>query len=138
MLNEKDRGELLFLIKALSAWLISSLMLCILFSFIVSQTSLDSSYIAYLSSIISLISAIIAGMKAASVKKSSKIYTSIFTAGFLIIFILTTAYLVASGQITTSGLISVISFTFSGVFIGAYIVSSKYYGNKKKRFKKPR
>ena len=138
MHNENDRGELLFLFKALVTWLTVGIILSLILSIIISQTTLDSSYIAYLSSIISFITAVFAGFRAMSARRKGKLYTALFTAGFLIIFILSVAYIIASGEIIASGLISVISFTFSGVFFGAYILYTMCYGNRRKSFNNKR
>ena len=136
MFGEKDRGELLFVVKAVLTWVIWAFILSLFFSFIISKTNLDSSYIAYISSAISFISAVFAGHKASKCRRSGGIYTGVFTAIFLIIFILTIGFVVKGENISSSGIISVVSFTFAGVVFGAYGIAGLRYGNRKKVNKK--
>ena len=136
MFGEKDRGELLFVVKAILTWIIWAFTLTLIFSFIISKTSFDSSYIAYISSVISFISAVFAGHKASICRRDSGINTGLFTAIFLIIFILTIGFVVKGESISSSGVISVVSFTFAGVIVGACGIAGLRYGNRKKISKK--
>ncbi len=138
MYKENDRGELMFLIDALLTWLIVGVFLCLSLSFIVTRTTLDSSFIAYLSSSVSFLSASFAGLRSAAESKYNKLYSTLITAVFTIISVLTVAYIVSNGQISASGLISVISFTFSGFLFGGLVLHTICYGNRKKAYKRNR
>lgn len=122
MFNEGGRGELLYILKAFYAWIICALISLLMFSYIITKSSLDSSYIAYISSFISFITAMFAGIAAAKYRKGSSLYTGIFTGLVIVILLLTLGFAIDGNRIESSGIISVVTFTFSGILLGSNLV----------------
>ena len=123
-MSERDRGELLFLVKALTTWFVCAVSLCLLFALVICKTSVDSSYIGYFSSFISFVCAVAAGYKAYTSRKGNSIYTALFTAVFLIIVLLSIGFIVTEESLKSASVLSVGTFTFVGVLTGAQLLPS--------------
>ena len=138
MFKEKDRGELTFLFSALKAWFIVAAILSVVFSFVIWKTSLESSYIGYISSFISFVSSVAAGYNGISSRKGSKLYTGAFISVFLIIVLLTAGFIIEGTSLTSSGIISVASFSFAGIMMGSNMLPLLFGKNSKKHYSKTR
>ena len=133
-MSEKDRGELLFLIKAFTSWLMCAAIMCLFFALIICKTSLESSYIGYISSFISFGCAVVAGYRASKSRKGNNLYTCIYTSLFLIILLLTIGFVIGDNNIKSSSIISVSSFSFAGVMMGSNVIPV-FFSPKSKRKK---
>lgn len=118
-------------VSAVVAWLISAAVLVSVFSLFICKTSMDSSYIGYVSSFISFASAAIAGAYSFRYKKGETLISSLVTALFIVILLLTIGFLIRGEDMTPAGLISVSSFTFAGLLLGAN--ARCFFGKKGKR-----
>lgn len=138
MWNDRDRGELLFLLKAGYAWLISAGLLLLLLSLLIGRTSMDSSCIGYLSSLVSFLSAAAAGFAAARSRMGSGLSTAGFCSVALIIVLLTTGFLIEGESMTSSSMISVCSMSAAGVMLGCCVLAVLLPGKKSRnrRYKK--
>lgn len=116
---EKSSGDISCIVSAITGWLISAGILLTLFSALICKTSLDSSYIGYISSFISFASAAIAGAYSYRHKKRETLISSAVTALFVVILLLTIGFLIRGEDMTPAGIISVSSFTFAGLLLGA-------------------
>ena len=132
MLNDRERGDLLFLLKAAYAWFITAGILLIIVSLLIWKTSLDSSCIGYLSSLISFLAAVSAGF--AAVRLKSGLIGSLA----IVIFLLTCGFLIAGEKMTGAAMVSVASTTIAGGMLGSCVLAAVFPGKKRKtkRFKK--
>ncbi len=121
MAGEKNRGDIGLLISAVFGWLFSAGILLSMFSLLICKTSMDSSYIGYISSLISFLSAVFAGLYSYRNIKGETFVSSLATALFIVIILLTIGFMVQGKDMTPAGVISVASFTFAGMLVGCNI-----------------
>ena len=122
-----------FLPKAFLVWCLTSLVLLVLSSILLNELGCTERSLGYVSSAISFLSALAAGIVAASKRKSGTIYTALITAVALIIFLLTIGFLIDGGGIEASAVMSIVSFSFCGAIVGVICFPAK--GQKRKRHK---
>ena len=108
-----------FLLSAFAVWLISAFSLLVVSSVILNEVGCSEQTLGYVSSAISFVSALSAGIAAARKRKSGKIYTALLTASVLVTSFLTLGFLIKGAEIEPSAIMSIISFTFSGCMVGA-------------------
>lgn len=130
MTVEKNRGDIGLLISAVFGWLFSAGILLSMFSLLICKTSMDSSYIGYISSLISFLSAVFAGLYSYRNIKGETFVSSLATALFIVIFLLTIGFIVQGKDMTPAGVISVASFTFAGMLLGSNV---RYFLRKKSK-----
>ena len=128
-----EKWDLRFLLKSFIAWAVSALILLLIASFIVSKTSMGRGAIGYVSSIVSFLAALSAGAFAAKEKKVGGFYTGLMTAAVISTLLLTVGFIIEGAEIESSGVLSVVTFTFSGCLVG-----SVFFGTQKNRARKTR
>jgi hypothetical protein len=112
------------LLRALLAWSLTALILLLLSALILSRTGTGSSSLGYLSSALSFLAALAAGLSAGGRKGNGFFLPALLTAGFLVLILLTAGSLL--GSLNPSGVLSVVSFSFAGVFFGALLARGKH------------
>ena len=135
-MRPKIKGEYFdptFLFRAFFAWFLSALLLLIIASIILKECEASERVMAYASSTISFIAALVAGVSAKKKGRAGSIYTSLLTASALVTALFTIGFLIDGSNIVPSSVMSVISFTFSGCLVGTVLVSLP--DNKKKQYK---
>lgn len=75
--------------------------------------------LAYISSSLSFVSALLAGAKAMHTRKRNAIGTAFVTGVCIIILALTLGFIVAGEKLDAAGILSVVTFTISGSLVGA-------------------
>jgi len=133
-IKQSDKPELMFLVKAAKAWCLTALPLLFLSAFIVSVYSVGSDKLAYISSAISFIAAAFAGRCSAAKRKGGTLVSGLVSSCFIVVLLLSIGFAVDSQCISVSGVISVVSFTFSGCLFGSVILSELLKIKTKKRF----
>ncbi len=129
-----ERWDLRFLLRALAAWAISALFFLLIASLIVSKSSIGAGELGYVSSGISFAAAVCAGHFAGRTLKGSGIYTGLLTAALLSVVLLTVGFLIEGPAIESSGVLSIVTFSFSGCLVGAVFFGGKKGKGKKTRF----
>ena len=122
-----------FFLRAGLLWLISAVTLLLAVSFFVSKSGIGSKSIGYLSSALSFVTAFFAGAGAVKGRSSGIIYTSLLTAAALVTILLTVGFLIKGSDMGSSGILSVVTFSFSGCLVGGVLMSGR-----KNRIKKTR
>lgn len=124
-----------FLLDALVSWLISALVLLLVASFMVNGSFIKAGSLGYISSALSFIAAIFAGMAATKNKENGKIYSALLAAVTIVVILLTIGFMINGADMEPSGVLSVVTFTFSGCLVGSLIhLNRKTKGIKKTRF----
>lgn len=129
--NVADKWNLRFLLRALVAWAVSALLLLLIASLIVSKSSIGAGELGYVSSGISFLAAVFAGIFAGRAIKGSGLYTGLLTAALLSVVLLTVGFLIEGPALESSGVLSIVTFSFSGCLVG-----SVFFGSRKGRGKK--
>lgn len=124
------------ILSALAAWAISALILLCIASLILSKISLGEGAMGYVSSALSFLSAVFAGAAQGRAKSGGIIYPALLTAAVLVTALLTIGFIVEGADLQSSGVLSVVSFTFSGCLLGAVLSGGKKSKSHKKRYRK--
>ena len=124
------------ILSALAAWAISALILLCIASLILSKISLGEGAMGYVSSALSFLSAVFAGAALGRAKSGGIIYPALLTAAVLVTALLTIGFIVEGADLQSSGVLSVVSFTFSGCLLGAVLSGGKKTRSHKKRYRK--
>lgn len=119
------------ILSALAAWAISALVLLCIASLVLSKISLGEG-----SSALSFLSAVFAGAALGRAKSGGIIYPALLTAAVLVTALLTIGFIVEGADLQSSGVLSVVSFTFSGCLLGAVLSGGKKSKSHKKRYRK--
>ena len=126
---------MIFLLKAFKMWCITAALLLLLSSFIVAVYAVGSDKLAYISSAVSFVSAAFAGKSAAVHRKGGTVASGLASACFIVLVLLSIGFLFDSRAVSVSGIISVVSFTFSGCLFGSVILAELIKVRTKKRFR---
>ena len=129
--NITEKWDLCFLLKASVAWAGSALVLLLLASLIVSKANMGMGPIGYVSSSVSFLAAVFAGAYAAKERKGGGFYTGFMTAAIISMVLLTVGFIIEGQEIDASGVLSVVTFTFSGCLVGSVFLGGRK--NKAKR-----
>lgn len=124
------------ILSALAAWALSALVLLCIASLILSKLSLGERAIGYVSSALSFFTAAFAGMELGREKAGAVIYPAMLTAAVLVTALLTIGFIVEGSDLQSSGVLSVVSFTFTGCLFGAVLAGGKKSKSHKKRYRK--
>lgn len=115
--SDKNRLELLFLIKAAAIWLITAMILLLLSAGIISAMNLSSSSVAYFSAGVSFLSAFGAAFTACT-GKSGKMKYGLLTGLALTVLLIMLGFIVEGKELSADGVLSVVSFTMTGALAG--------------------
>lgn len=114
-----DYADAGFILSAVTAWFIAAVFALLLASFILNRIDIGNACIGYVSSAISFVAAIFAGIAAGRVRKTGALYTAAVSAAVIVTALLTIGFIVEGAGIEADGVISVVSFTFAGCLAGA-------------------
>ena len=133
--QKTDYADAGFILPALKAWCLSALAALLLAAVILSRLDLGGGCVGYMSSALSFISAVFAGAAAGKVRKTGVLYTAAVSAAVIVIALLTVGFIVAGAELGSSGVISVVSFTFAGCLAGAVFFGDR--GKTRRRGPRP-
>lgn len=125
-----------FLVEAIKAWVISSLILLLIASAFISCFDIEYGLLGYISSVLSFLAALCAGVKVTKGGKSGDIYAALVSAAAITTILLTIGFLIDGKNLPASGVLSVVSFTFSGCAVGAVLSGCRIVRRKKKNKRK--
>jgi putative membrane protein (TIGR04086 family) len=135
----KENGKLpdaRFLLRAVTAWMISACVLVFLAAMAANAFRLGERGLAYLSSAVSFLTAAAAGIFSDRARNASRLAVSLISATTLVIILLTVGYLVRGEEMNSSAVLSIVSFTYAGVLAGVFLQPSgkgngrKYHNRK--------
>lgn len=133
--NITNRLDLHFLPRALLGWLISAAALLLIAAGIISRAKISSASIGYVSSALSFLTALTAGIIAGQTRQGGALYAGGVTATALVICLLTAGFLMKGQDMEPSGILSVVSFSFAGCLFGSVFFSKRKKPSKKSRFR---
>lgn len=123
MLKNMKEVNVRFLITALTAWLIASVLLLILASACVSLSGMGEEGLGYVNSALSFLAALAAGAAAIRARKKRAVYTGLVSGVTITIIALTLGYIISGRDIAPDGVLSVATFTLSGALLGSVLFS---------------
>lgn len=126
--NSPQALDIRFLPDAVLMWFVSALILLPLAALTAELTKCSEAGLAYISSAASFFTALAAGAKAIRTRRKSAVITAIISALTIIIIALTLGFAVAGEKLQADGILSLVTFTFSGALVGSVFFS----GNNKK------
>lgn len=129
--NALQKMDMRFLLSGCLAWGISAAVLLPIASFICLKAGVSEGAMGYISSALSFVIAAVAG--AAASRKSGGILAGALTAVVVIILLLTVGFIVKGADLSSGGVLSVVSFTLTGCVFGAFFFSGKKDKGKKSR-----
>ena len=120
------------LLRAVLVWGGSAILLLSLTSLILAKARAGSEILGYCSSAISFVSAAAAGFSASQQRRDMPLWQGLVIALCLVILLLTLGFLIRGKDLNSSGIMSVVSFTFAGVMLGG-LAARKGKGKKRKK-----
>ncbi len=127
-------GELKFILRGFIVWALSAIILLLVAAIIISKSSVSSGSIGYVSSAMSFTAAFLAGILSSKGSKSGLIVKGLILSAALTIVLLTLGYLIGGDGMKSSGILSVVSFTFSGCLLGSVMSSFGKSNSSGKKF----
>lgn len=127
-------GELKFILRGFIVWALSAIILLLVAAIIISKSSVSSGSIGYISSAMSFAAAFLAGILSSKGSKSGLIVKGLILSTALTIVLLTLGYLIGGDGMKSSGILSVVSFTFSGCLLGSVMSSFGKSNSSGKKF----
>ena len=122
MPNEKPKlPDASFLPGAACAWLLCACVLLLLTTLSANLTGMGEQGIGYLSSLNSFLAAAAAGLAAAKRSRAPRLLTALMTGTALVILLLTVGFLAKGEEMDPSSVLSVVSFSYAGVLLGAML-----------------
>ena len=121
------------MLRAMVIWFCSALILLTAASFLLARTETGSAALGYISSGISFLCAAAAGFSLVDGKGNAGLGQSLVLALALLLLLLTIGFLVGDKHLEASGVLSVVTFTVSGVLFGAVILGKCRRGQRKHR-----
>lgn len=116
--KKQNYADARFIPSALAAWFISAPILLAAASAVVNRAELGGGSIGYISSLVSFLAAVAAGAAAGRVRRAGTIYTAAVSAAAITTLLLTFGFIAAGTELEVAGVLSVVSFTFSGCLVG--------------------
>lgn len=129
-------GEARLILSALLVWSVSALALLCVTAFALTKLSAGEGAMGYISSALSFLTAVCAGASVGKHSGGGVIYPALLTAAVLTTALLTIGFIVEGSAIEAAGVLSVVSFTFTGCAFGAVLFGGKKRKNYKQRYKK--
>lgn len=130
--NSLQKMDMRFLLYGGIAWGISAVVLLPLASFICLKAGVSEGSMGYISSALSFVIAAIAGAAAAR-KSGGGIFAGALTAVVIIILLLTAGFIIKGAELSSGGVLSVVSFTLAGCVFGAFFLSGRKDKSRKSR-----
>ena len=114
-----------FIPAAIKGWLISAPVLLILGAVIINSIDAGTDTLAYVSAAVSFLSAFTAGIFAGRCAGTGRLYAGLLSAAVITLSLLTVGFLVRGSELSPDGILSVVSFTFTGVAAGCAAAPKK-------------
>lgn len=130
--NAIQKKDMRFLLYGGLAWGISAAVLLPLASLICLKAGVSEGAMGYISSGLSFVIAAISGAAAAR-KSGGGILAGALTAVVIIILLLTVGFIVKGADLSSGGVLSVVSFTLTGCIFGAFFFSGRKNKARKNR-----
>lgn len=137
MESDKNRLELLFLLKAAGVWLMAAMLLLLAGAGIISAMNLSSSSVAYFSAGVSFLSAFAAAYSACA-GKDGRWKCGLLIGLVLTILLLMLGFIVEGRELSADGVLSVVSFTMTGALAGGIFAPASRRNRGKRVFRKKR
>lgn len=109
------------LVRAICAYALSAFLFLLLASFLLSRSDVGSHVLGYVSSVISFLSAFISTRQLMRSQKSHSLFAALLFGVLLVILLMTLGFLAGERALDPSGVLSVVSFTFTGVLLGGLL-----------------
>ncbi len=135
--NLREKWDPRFLLKAAAAWTVAALVLLLAASLLVSKSGMGEGSVGYVSSAVSFLSALAAGAAAARSRRGG-LATGLMAAAALTLALLTVGFIIEGPAIEASGILSVVTFSFSGALVGSVFLSGRGRTKKKRSVPRPR
>lgn len=126
--QKTDYADAGFIVSAMAGWGIAALALLTVASLILDRVEIGSVGFAYVSSALSFLCAVFAGMAAGRARRAGTLYTAAVAAAAITTLLLTVGFIIEGPSMESAGVISVVSFTFAGCMVGAV-----FFGRPSKR-----
>ena len=122
------------LLRAIAAWVLSAPVFLAMAAFAANVTGAGEMSIGYISSAVSFLSAAAAGYNAMRNQKSAGIAAALITATAIVIMLLSVGFLIKGEEMNASSMISLVSFTYAGILVGAIGIpkKEKSYGKRRR------
>lgn len=133
--NRNPTPDLRLLLRSILTWLVSALVLLILSAFILSRIGVGSAVLGYVSSGISFLAALAAGIVLGRDRRSGLLVRAMLAGLILVVLLLTAGFLVGERELSPSGILSVVSFTFAGAVVGAGLSGGRRPGRQRSAFR---
>ena len=117
MESDKNRPDLLFLLKAGAVWLMTAVILLLLSAGIISAMNLSASSVAYFSAGLSFFSSFAAAFSACT-GKEGRWKCGLLIGLVLTVLLLMLGFIVEGRDLSADGVLSVVSFTMTGALAG--------------------
>lgn len=114
-----------FVLNAVVTWCISVLLLVVIASLIATLSGISLNAVAYISSALSFISALVAGMRAMRERGKGAIITGAVVGVTITILALTLGFIIDAAKIQADGILSVVTFTIAGAVTGSVFCPQK-------------
>ena len=137
MESDKNRLELLFLLKAAGVWLMAAMLLLLTGAGIISAMNLSSSSVAYFSAGVSFLSAFAAAFGACA-GSSGRIKCGLLAGLALTVLLIMLGFIVEGKELSADGVLSVVSFTMTGALAGGIFAPASRRNRGKRVFRKKR
>jgi len=120
-----------FLICAGIGWLAGAVVFLLIATVIANAAGIGELGLGYLSSAISFLASVIAGISATRNGSAARLPAALLTATALVIVLLTIGFLIRGEGMNVSAILSVVSFTYAGLVVGMFLYPKrKRSGNK--------
>lgn len=130
-----DHTDAGFILPAVAAWCIGALVSLLLAAFVLFRFELGGASVGYVSSAVSFAAAFAAGAAAGRARRSGMLYSAAVAAAVIVTGLLTVGFMISGPDLQPSGVISVVSFTFTGCAAGAVFLGGG--GNRRKTQPRP-
>lgn len=113
------------LLSPVLAWFTTALVLLLIASALVCYAGLGEAALGYLSSFISFAAAASAGSRFTRTTGKPAVRSSLVLATVLTVLLLTVGYLIRGEDLDSSGVLSVVTFTYAGSLLGAVLFAGR-------------
>lgn len=122
--NMAQALDIRFLPDAILMWFLSSIVLLPLATAAAEISKCGEIGLAYISSALSFLTALAAGAKAMKTRKKNAVVTAFISSLLIIIIALTLGFVIAGERLQADGILSLVTFTFSGALVGSVFFSA--------------